>query len=226
MKFITMKSARGHSYRACELALEQLASKRFPLEQVDDAPVRAQGRGPGDQVGRRRGRAGRDSRLADAVDANVIEAQTQNRHAHRRPRRHRTRRSASRPRSIRGAGGLRSDPGQRPGLLERHAEACGIAAELQWSRGSPTRTGRAPAQRARLPAAGDADLASARPARGRPRLDRVLRAPRSRRRSRARSTPWWRRRRTKRRSRWPASNSTAIPHSSRARPAPARTTSS
>ena len=34
VKFITMKSARGHSYRACELALEQLASKRFPLERM------------------------------------------------------------------------------------------------------------------------------------------------------------------------------------------------
>src|SRR6202008_4669472 len=34
VKFITMKSARGHSYRACELALEQLASKRFPLEKI------------------------------------------------------------------------------------------------------------------------------------------------------------------------------------------------
>jgi threonine dehydrogenase-like Zn-dependent dehydrogenase len=31
-KAITIKSARGHSYRACELALEQLASGRFPLE--------------------------------------------------------------------------------------------------------------------------------------------------------------------------------------------------
>ncbi len=31
---ITIKSARGHSYRACELALEQLASGRFPLEQL------------------------------------------------------------------------------------------------------------------------------------------------------------------------------------------------
>jgi threonine dehydrogenase-like Zn-dependent dehydrogenase len=30
-KAITIRSARGHSYRACELALAQLASKRFPL---------------------------------------------------------------------------------------------------------------------------------------------------------------------------------------------------
>jgi threonine dehydrogenase-like Zn-dependent dehydrogenase len=34
VKFITMKSARGHSYRACELALAQLASKRFPLDLI------------------------------------------------------------------------------------------------------------------------------------------------------------------------------------------------
>jgi threonine dehydrogenase-like Zn-dependent dehydrogenase len=33
-KAITIRSARGHSYRACELALEQLASKRFPLERL------------------------------------------------------------------------------------------------------------------------------------------------------------------------------------------------
>ena len=33
-KFITLKSARGHSYKACELALAQLASKRFPLDLV------------------------------------------------------------------------------------------------------------------------------------------------------------------------------------------------
>jgi threonine dehydrogenase-like Zn-dependent dehydrogenase len=31
-KAMTIKSARGHSYRSCELALAQLASKRFPLE--------------------------------------------------------------------------------------------------------------------------------------------------------------------------------------------------
>src|SRR5262245_723741 len=34
VKFITIKSARGHSYKACELALEQLASKRYPLERI------------------------------------------------------------------------------------------------------------------------------------------------------------------------------------------------
>ena len=34
VKFITLKSARGHSYRACDYALKQLASKRFPLEKV------------------------------------------------------------------------------------------------------------------------------------------------------------------------------------------------
>ncbi len=31
-KAITIKSARGHGYRACELALAQLAARRFPLE--------------------------------------------------------------------------------------------------------------------------------------------------------------------------------------------------
>ena len=33
-KFVTMHSARGHSYMACELALQQLASQRFPLDLV------------------------------------------------------------------------------------------------------------------------------------------------------------------------------------------------
>src|SRR5215471_4184248 len=34
VKFVTIKSARGHSYKACELALAQIASKRFPLEKI------------------------------------------------------------------------------------------------------------------------------------------------------------------------------------------------
>ncbi len=34
VKFVTIRSARGHSYKACELALRQLASKRFPLEKI------------------------------------------------------------------------------------------------------------------------------------------------------------------------------------------------
>jgi threonine dehydrogenase-like Zn-dependent dehydrogenase len=33
-KAITVKSARGHSYRSCELAMAQLASRRFPLEKL------------------------------------------------------------------------------------------------------------------------------------------------------------------------------------------------
>jgi threonine dehydrogenase-like Zn-dependent dehydrogenase len=33
-KAITIKSARGHSYLACELALAQLASGRFPLDRL------------------------------------------------------------------------------------------------------------------------------------------------------------------------------------------------
>ncbi|MEL0223857.1 MAG: zinc-binding dehydrogenase, partial [Gammaproteobacteria bacterium] len=34
VKYVTFKSARGHGYRSCELALEQLASDRFPLDLV------------------------------------------------------------------------------------------------------------------------------------------------------------------------------------------------
>ena len=34
VKAVTLKSARGHSYQSCELALAQLASKRFALEKI------------------------------------------------------------------------------------------------------------------------------------------------------------------------------------------------
>src|SRR5262249_55056783 len=34
VKYINMKAARGHSYRSCELALRQIASRRFPLEKI------------------------------------------------------------------------------------------------------------------------------------------------------------------------------------------------
>jgi threonine dehydrogenase-like Zn-dependent dehydrogenase len=56
VKFITMHSARGHSYEACELALQQLASHRFPLEKVTthkfalkdvDLAIRSVGNQPG-----------------------------------------------------------------------------------------------------------------------------------------------------------------------------------
>jgi threonine dehydrogenase-like Zn-dependent dehydrogenase len=33
-KAVTIRSARGHSYQACELAVRQLASGRFPLERL------------------------------------------------------------------------------------------------------------------------------------------------------------------------------------------------
>jgi threonine dehydrogenase-like Zn-dependent dehydrogenase len=34
LKYVTIKSARGHSYQACEYALQQLASHRFPIEKA------------------------------------------------------------------------------------------------------------------------------------------------------------------------------------------------
>ena len=55
-KAITIKSARGHSYRSCELALAQLASRRFPLELLTTHSVRPVRSGPGDPRGRRGGR--------------------------------------------------------------------------------------------------------------------------------------------------------------------------
>jgi threonine dehydrogenase-like Zn-dependent dehydrogenase len=58
-KAITIKSARGHSYRAVELAIAQLASKRFPLHLLTtheygldnaDLAIRAVGGEVGDGV--------------------------------------------------------------------------------------------------------------------------------------------------------------------------------
>ena len=58
-KAITVKSARGHSYRACELAMAQLASDRFPLDRLTshryglgevDTAIRAVGGQVGDGV--------------------------------------------------------------------------------------------------------------------------------------------------------------------------------
>jgi threonine dehydrogenase-like Zn-dependent dehydrogenase len=34
LKYVTIKSARGHSFKACELALKQLSSHRFPIEKA------------------------------------------------------------------------------------------------------------------------------------------------------------------------------------------------
>ena len=73
VKFITMKSARGHSYRACELALRADRVEALPAGEGHHAPVRAEGRRPRHPLGRRQGRARRDPRLADAVGVTATE---------------------------------------------------------------------------------------------------------------------------------------------------------
>ena len=67
VKFITIKSARGHSFKACELALAAARLQAFSAGEGHDPQVRAEGRGPRHQVGRRPGRAGRDPRFPDAL---------------------------------------------------------------------------------------------------------------------------------------------------------------
>ena len=56
-KGITLKSARGHSYRAVEMALHQLATQRFPLDLITTHRFGLRG-GLRDQVGRRSGGSG------------------------------------------------------------------------------------------------------------------------------------------------------------------------
>ena len=66
-KGMTLKSARGHSYRAVELALHTLASHRVPARADDHAQVRAGRGGLRHQVCRRSGRGRRHSRVGDAL---------------------------------------------------------------------------------------------------------------------------------------------------------------
>ena len=57
VKFITIKSARGHSYKACELALAAARLQAFPAGEGDDPYVRIERRGSRHQVRRRPRRA-------------------------------------------------------------------------------------------------------------------------------------------------------------------------
>ncbi len=67
VKFITIKSARGHSYKACELALAAARLEALSAGASHDPSLRPEGCRPRHPLGRQRGRAGRDPRLADAV---------------------------------------------------------------------------------------------------------------------------------------------------------------
>jgi threonine dehydrogenase-like Zn-dependent dehydrogenase len=64
VKFITMKSARGHSFRACARAA---CVEAFSAGADHHPPLRIEGGRPCHPLGRRRGRGGRDPRLAHAV---------------------------------------------------------------------------------------------------------------------------------------------------------------
>jgi Threonine dehydrogenase and related Zn-dependent dehydrogenases len=66
VKFITMKSARGHSYKACELpGADRIEAISAGADH--DAQVRIEGRRPRYPLGRQRRRAGCDPRFADAM---------------------------------------------------------------------------------------------------------------------------------------------------------------
>ena len=67
-KAITIKSARGHSYRACELALEQLEFGPVSAGAAVHPPVRPRPGGPRDPgTGRRHRRQERHPHLVDAL---------------------------------------------------------------------------------------------------------------------------------------------------------------
>ena len=66
-KGMTLKSARGHSYRSVEMALQLLATQRFPLDLITTHRFGLWRGRLRHQVGRRPRRAGRHPRLGDAM---------------------------------------------------------------------------------------------------------------------------------------------------------------
>ena len=114
VKFITMKSARGHSYQGLRAGAGADRVEALSAGAGHDAQVRIEGRRPRHPVGRRRGRAGRDPRLADAVGVTMRRQDSRSRFPVGRSGRHRAGdRAEGRARSRR-ARGLRSDHGLRP----------------------------------------------------------------------------------------------------------------
>ena len=67
VKYITIKSARGHSYQGLRARAAAARFASLPAGARDDPYVRSRARGLRDQVGRRRGREGRHPRLAAAL---------------------------------------------------------------------------------------------------------------------------------------------------------------